>query len=141
MIRKAVIILTLLLNAFLSLRLAGEYDYLWKYEINILQDIISLRFDGINLFNDYFDAFPLTIILSLLGQLILAISLFVKDRNNRIIKVGILFLWSGLLNIAIAGFGEFFLFFLIRITPFTIVSIWLFWLVRNKGNFSPKPKN
>ncbi|MGO8055688.1 hypothetical protein, partial [Rhizobium leguminosarum] len=82
MVKTIATLVTLLLNIFLSVRLAGEDKFLWEYELDLLRGDISPKFDGFNLFEGYYEAFPLTIILSLIGQLVLLTSLFIKNRKN-----------------------------------------------------------
>jgi len=132
MVKTVTTLLTLLANIFLSARLAGEDKFLWEHELEFLKGNIFSKFDGFDLFDGYYQAFPLTILLSLIGQIVLLISAFIKNQKNTIIQIGLIFLWLGLLNIIIRSSGDLLFFLLLQSLLFIPVSIILFWLTRRK---------
>jgi hypothetical protein len=133
MIRTVAILLTPVLNAFLSIPLAGEDHYLWKHEVNTMQDIISSGFSNVELFGDYYESLPLTALLSLLGQLVLYSSFLFKEKSNAVVVTGIVTLWIALGSLMIRGL----LFsLLLGSLPFIIVSIVLCWLTTKQKNIT-----
>jgi hypothetical protein len=133
MIRSLTILLTLVLNAFLSITLAGEDNYLWRYEVDTVKDIISSGFNNIKLFSGYAESLPLTSLLSLFGQLILCSSFLFKEKAASIIKAGIIILWVALGALMVRGL---LFFLLLKALPFITVSIVLYWLANKQKAIS-----
>jgi hypothetical protein len=122
--------LTIVLNTFVSLKLAGENNFLWKYEFKLFREYNLLK--EIKVFGNYYEIFYLAIIISLVGQAFLFMSLFIKNRKDLLIKIGVFTLWLGLFLLVIKADLAINIFLMLNASLFIISSVYLFYRTKNK---------
>ena len=130
-----VTLLTIILNGFLLIKVAGENFFLYKLEIDTIKDLFSSGTIGIHLVSGYYQAIPLFCILSFVGQLLLMFSFFIY-KNTKIIKIGVILLWLALFIMLVNGPGEVLFFLLLKSLLFIVSSVWLYWLSINRKDAS-----
>lgn len=119
-----------MLNTFVSLKLAGENNFLWKYEFKLFREYNLLK--EIKVFGNYYEIFYLAIIISLVGQAFLFMSLFIKNRKDLLIKIGVFTLWLGLFLLVIKADLAINIFLMLNASLFIISSVYLFYRTKNK---------
>lgn len=119
-----------MLNTFVSLKLAGENNFLWKYEFKLFREYNLLK--EIKVFGNYYEIFYLAIIISLVGQAFLFMSLFIKNRKDLLIKIGVFTLWLGLFLLVIKADLAINIFLMLNAFLFIISSVYLFYRTKNK---------
>ncbi|TAE39818.1 MAG: hypothetical protein EAY66_02445 [Sphingobacteriales bacterium] len=122
--------MTIVLNTFVSLKLAGENNFLWKYEFKLFREYNLLK--EIKVFGNYYEIFYLAIIISLVGQAFLFMSLFIKNRKDLLIKIGVFTLWLGLFLLVIKADLAINIFLMLNASLFIISSVYLFYRTKNK---------
>lgn len=122
--------MTIVLNTFVSLKLAGENNFLWKYEFKLFREYNLLK--EIKVFGNYYEIFYLAIIISLVGQAFLFMSLFIKNRKDLLIKIGVFTLWLGLFLLVIKADLAINIFLMLNAFLFIISSVYLFYRTKNK---------
>jgi formate hydrogenlyase subunit 3/multisubunit Na+/H+ antiporter MnhD subunit len=122
--------LTIVLNTFVSLKLAGENNFLWKYEFKIFREYNLLK--EIKVFGNYYEIFYLVIIISLVGQAFLFMSLFIKNRKDLLIKIGVFTLWLGLFLLVFKADLAVNIFLMLNASLFIISSVYLIYRTKNK---------
>lgn len=119
-----------MLNTFVSLKLAGENNFLWKYEFKLFREYNLLK--EIKVFGNYYEIFYLAIIISLVEQAFLFMSLFIKNRKDLLIKIGVFTLWLGLFLLVIKADLAINIFLMLNASLFIISSVYLFYRTKNK---------
>jgi hypothetical protein len=122
-------LLTIVLNIFTPVRIAGEDLLLGRLELDTIKSIFSDDFKGVHLFAPYYQSMPSTALLSLIGQLLLLMSLFIRKKKIFVLRLALIILWFAFLNMAMIP--ELFLIFL-KGAPFIVSSVILFLLTTRK---------